>query len=137
VPADGFYEWLRPADKGGASGRTGRATSVPHYFHAPDGGLLAIAGLWEEWTDKGSGEVVQSCTLLTTEANGAVAAVHHRMPVLLDEGDYGTWLDPRITEAADVQGLLVPAPDDRLVAVRVSTLVNSPRNDEPACIEPA
>ncbi|MBW2229840.1 MAG: SOS response-associated peptidase [Deltaproteobacteria bacterium] len=129
VPADGFYEWQRP--EAGS-----KAPRVPHYFRRRDGGLLAIAGLWEEWTDKVSGEIVESCTLLTTDANEVVARIHHRMPVLLDAADYAGWLDPKLAEPQDVQGLLVAAPEDMLESIRVSTLVNSPRNNQPACIEP-
>jgi putative SOS response-associated peptidase YedK len=138
VPADGFYEWQRPKSEGeaGRGKAGGKLPSVPHYFRGREGVLLAIAGLWEEWTDKGSGEVVTSCTLLTTEANDVVGLAHHRMPVLLDPGDFQSWLDPRVTEAALVEGLLVPAPEHLLEAIRVSSLVNNPRNDEPACIEP-
>jgi putative SOS response-associated peptidase YedK len=130
VPADGFYEWQRP--EAGS-----KSPKIPYFFRRQDSRLLAIAGLWEEWTDMSSGEIVQSCTLLTTDANSVVGPIHDRMPVLLDESGYAGWLDSKQTEASLLQGLLVPARDDVLESIRVSTLVNSPRNDEPACIEPA
>jgi len=132
VPADGFYEWQQPATP--TSG--GKAPKkVPHYFHHSEGEPLAIAGLWEAWTDRATGEVVESCTLLTTEANEDVQPVHHRMPVFLGEGDHALWLDPSVSDVSDLDRLLVPAHSGLLEAVRVSTLVNNPRNEDPRCIE--
>lgn len=128
VPIDGFYEWAKPLEKG--------APKTPHYFSASDGGLLAIAGLWESWTHRETGEVIETCTLLTTEANAVVRPVHHRMPVLLDRRDFEPWLDPTLQDVARVVALLVPSPPDRLQAVVVSDHVNSPRNDDPSCIAP-
>jgi putative SOS response-associated peptidase YedK len=134
VPADGFYEWGALSE--GRAGEGEKSTRVPHFFRRPDGALLALAGLWEEWADPQTGELVESCTLLTTEANAAVRPVHHRMPVLLARPDHGLWLDPGETDAASVLGLLVPASPDELEGIEVSTLVNNPGNDEPACIAP-
>ena len=96
--------------------------------------LCTFAGLWERW-DKGE-EPVESCTLLTCEANGVVAPVHDRMPVILKPEDYARWLDPeeqRRTEA--LVRLLAPLPDDWLSAQPVGKLVNNPRNEDPRCIE--
>ena len=148
VPADAFYEWQRidepqqeatPRPKSAAkkAGARSGAARIPHLFRRSDGGLLAIAGLWESWTDREIGEVVESCTLLTTEANAAVRRVHHRMPVLLEPRDFSIWLDPQEISADAVLGLLVPASLDRLESYTVTTHVNDPRNEDPACIEPA
>ncbi len=134
IPADGFYEWLRPAPEAGAKRKP---PSIPHYFTARDGNLLPIAGVWEEWTDKESGELLESCALLTTEANADVLAVHHRMPVILASRDVATWLDPKIDSADPLAGLLVPAAAGRLVATRVGSVVNNARYDAPDCIAPA
>jgi len=122
VVADGFYEWKRE------NGRT------PYYFRLKDDSPFAFAGLWERW-DKGE-DPVESCTLLTCEANGVVAPVHDRMPVILKPEDYARWLDPeeqRRTEA--LVRLLAPLPDDWLSAQPVGKLVNNPRNEDPQCIE--
>jgi putative SOS response-associated peptidase YedK len=129
VPADGFYEWQ------GAGGKSS-TPKVPHLFRRPGGAPLAIAGLYEEWTDRRSGEVVESCSLLTTEANATVRPVHHRMPVLLERRDFSLWLDPEVTDTDRVQSLLVPCAPDRLEAIVVSSHVNDPRNEDPGCIEP-
>jgi len=129
VPADGFYEWQRGTGKSGTP-------KVPHLFRRIDEAPLAIAGLYEAWTDRQSGEIVESCTLLTTEANAIVRPVHHRMPVLLEQRDFALWLDPEVKDAGRVQSLLVPCAPDRLEAIVVSTHVNDPRNEDPGCIEP-
>lgn len=134
VPADGFYEWRRPPAESGAKRKP---PSIPYYFRGADGHMLPFAGLWEEWTDKATGEVLESCTLLTTEANGDVRPVHHRMPVILKRSDLDEWLDPGTVDAAAVSPLLVPADEGVLDVVRVGTQVNNPRHDAPDCIAPA
>ena len=123
VVADGFYEWAREYGKS------------PYYFRLRDGGPFAFAGLWERW-ERGE-EPVESCTLITTEANGVVAPVHGRMPVILKPEDYARWLDPGERRPAALAGLLVPIPEDRMVAHPVSKRVNNPRNEGPGCIEPS
>ncbi len=135
VVADGFYEWS-PRNKG----------HQPYYFSAQSGGLLGMAGLFEEWVDggsssdaaakaTGSGEVIESCTVLTTEANSDLEEVHHRMPVLLHPDQFGAWLDPDADPDA-LKSLLVPASENTLARFAVSDYVNSPRNDDPACLQP-
>ena len=128
VAADGFYEWAPPA-----SGR--RGPKQPYLFRNRDGSLLAIAGLWEHWEDPQDGRL-ETCTLLTTDANEQVRPVHDRMPVLLDPRDFARWLDPDLTDAARVLPLLVPAPPSRLEGFAVSLHVNDPRHDDPTCIQP-
>lgn len=124
VPADGFYEW---AGKGPAR--------TPHLFRRRDGAILAIAGLWESWLGP-EGEEVESCAVITAEANATMRRFHHRMPVLLATRDHARWLDPEERNPERVLPLLVPCPRDWLHAVAVSRYVNSPRNDDPGCIEP-
>jgi putative SOS response-associated peptidase YedK len=118
VVADGFYEW-----------GTGDGGKIPYYFQLQDGEPFAFAGLWERW-EKGE-EPVESCTLITTEANGVVGRVHNRMPVILEPDDYDRWLDPNEQDAKE---LLRPLPDDALISYAVSKLVNNPRNERPECI---
>ena len=108
---------------------------MPHFFRHPEGRGLAIAGLWESWTDIDTGEVVESCTLLTTEANQDVRPVHHRMPVFLAESEFARWLDPACQDVHPIESLLVPAAPGLLEAIEVSTRVNNPRNEDPRCIE--
>src|SRR5262249_60833410 len=79
LPADGFYEWVREGGR-----------KQPYFFHLREGGPFAFAGLWEEWVDP-EGEVIESCAVLTTEANGFMRRYHDRMPLVLDPKDYALW----------------------------------------------
>lgn len=125
VPADGFYEWTEPEDGG---------PKRPYYVSRPDGGLFSFAGLWERWSGEG-GRTIDSCTILTTDPNEVVGPLHDRMPVILDRAHYEAWLDPGGSRS-QLEALLRPAPAGTLRAVPVSRRVNSPENDDPACIEP-
>ncbi|HEY8496639.1 MAG TPA: SOS response-associated peptidase [Limnochordales bacterium] len=124
VPADGFYEWQA------VNGR-----KQPMRIVLSRGGLFAFAGLWDRWRSP-DGEEVYSCVIITTDANERMRPIHHRMPVILSPDDYDLWLDPDVQEPEAVLPLLRPAPEDLLRAYPVSTLVNSPRHDDPACVEP-
>lgn len=125
VLADGFYEWRRRGNQ-----------RQPHLIRMHDGRPFAFAGLWERWVNPEDGEVVESCTLLTTGPNELVEKIHHRMPVILEPGDYDRWLDPRVSDPEELAPLLRPFPADEMVSHAVSQRVNSPRNDDPACLAP-
>ena len=126
VPADAFYEW--------SAGR-GEARQ-PHVFRSPDGSPLAIAGLWESWRDKKAGLALESCTLLTRQADSIVGPVHHRMPLLLARADFEAWLDPMLVQGKRIEELLNGSSGQPLEGFPVSRWVNDPRHDEPRCIEP-
>ena len=125
VPSDGFYEWT-------GSG----ATRQPLWFHRPEGGLLLFAGLYESWPATPD-NWQRTFTIITTTPNGIVSPIHDRMPVILSGDDVDYWLDPREEDTDALQKLLTPAPDEALVRVSVSQRVNSVKNDDPACLEPA
>lgn len=123
IPASGFYEWQ--AVNGGKQ---------PMYIHPAEGDLMSLAGLWEYWQSP-DGSELETCTILTTSPNDLMAPIHNRMPVVLEPDDYTTWLDPETT--ADVlMHLLRPIDTGFLDAYPVSTTVNNPRNEDPACIAP-
>jgi putative SOS response-associated peptidase YedK len=125
VPISGFYEWQREGKK-----------RQPLYIHRADEEPIALAGLWTEWPDPESGELLTTHTVITCAPNAAIAPIHNRMPVILDGDGLDAWLDPGIEKPADVLPLLVPCPDDLLSAYPVATLVNSARNEGPALIQP-
>lgn len=122
VVADGFYEWQKR--EGGKQ---------PFLIRVKGGSPFAFAGLWESWTDKTSGERVESCTIIVTRANALVAPIHDRMPVILAAVDYDAWLDPA---AADGQTLLRSYPAEEMEAFPVSTRVGNVKNDDAGLIEP-
>jgi putative SOS response-associated peptidase YedK len=123
---DGFFEWKQSTKP-----------KTPFFFHRKDRKPFALAGLWEEWRASESGEVMRTCTLITTGANGLMASIHDRMPVILLPEGQQQWLNPEPMEAAELMPLLVPCPDDFLETYEVARVVNSPTNDVPACIERA
>jgi putative SOS response-associated peptidase YedK len=114
VPATGFYEWRRDP---------GRRT--PFFFRSADGQPLALAGLHERWRSA-DGLELRTFTVVTTAANALVAAVHDRMPVLLEPPGQAAWLDPA-TPAASLRSLMRPLASDRMRGYAVTARVNSPR----------
>ena len=130
LPADGFYEWQKLPAKP-ARGKAAKATQ-PYSIGMADGSVFALAGLWDRWRSP-SGEVLETCTILTTDANVLVRAVHDRMPVILRPDDYDLWLDPGVTDPARMAPLLKPF-DARLMRMYpVSSRVNNVKYDDPEC----
>ena len=123
IAADGFYEWKR--EDGGKQ---------PYYFRMQDGRPFGFAGLWESW-EKGDG-TLRTCTILTTRANSVLEGIHERMPVILPSDSYNAWLDPD-ADREELGELMIPYPGDDLETYPVSRFVNSPRNNDERCIEPA
>jgi len=124
IPADGFYEWA-----------SGPAPRQPYYLKLRDGGVFGMAGLYERWRDPDGG-VLESCAVLTTEANPMVRPIHDRMPVILGAADHALWLDPDANDPESLRPLLSPAAADVLVAHPVSHRVNDTGRDDPHCVEP-
>lgn len=120
VPADAFYEWKPVAGR-----------KQPYCIRMRDQALFGMAGLWEHWVAP-DGQVVESCTIVTVDANARVAEVHERMPLILAPADYDAWLAASTKETALPRA--VPAED--MVAYPVSPLVSNARNDVPACLTP-
>jgi putative SOS response-associated peptidase YedK len=122
IPADGFYEWQKQA---------GRKAKQPFFVQRPDGEPYAFAGLWETWRgpDGRDEDVLRSCTIITTEANPAMAEIHDRMPVILPPEAWGTWLDRDVDDLERLGRLLVPAPSSLITLRPISTKVNNVRND--------
>lgn len=123
IPATGFYEWQRRE----------AGKKQPYYMRLQNTRPFALAGLWERWTSP-EGEVIDSCTILTTSANTLLEPIHDRMPVILEPRDYELWLDPDTRSPDRLIPLLKPYPPDQMSAYQVSSLVNSPTNDSPECI---
>ena len=124
LPADGFYEWRKTGGK-----------KQPVFIRRKDTSPLALAGLWELWRGPGN-EEIESCTILTTTANTFLKPIHERMPVIIDAGNFEPWLDTGIRKPELLQELFKPCPVSLLTAYPVSTIVNSPKYDNPRCLEP-
>ena len=137
LPVDGYYEWeSRPGGK------------QPVYYSMRDGDLFCLAGLWETWTTpeqndepelpglgQAQAETLCTFTVITTTPNRLAKRVHDRMPVIVHPADYGNWLSPE-SKAADLKRLLRPFDDEPMQEHYVTPLMNNPRFEAPACIEP-
>ena len=124
IPVSGFYEWQTLDDR-----------KQPYYFTGEHDDGLVFAGLWDEWHGEVAEERILSCTIVVGVANPLVAPVHDRMPVILPEMAYKTWLDPH-TPMEQIKSLLVPFPAAHMRGWRVSAAVGNPRNQTPTLIEP-
>ena len=121
VVTDGFFEWDRQ--------------KVPHWYHRPAGGLVLLAGLFQDATSAGTAAAPARprFTILTTRPNRLVAEVHDRMPVIVAPQAIDEWLTG---DAARAATLIAPAPEETLVVTRVSRRVNSVKNDDAECLRP-
>jgi putative SOS response-associated peptidase YedK len=124
IPASYFYEWQH-AEK----------EKIPYLIRLKGKELFGMAGLWESWTAP-TGEVIDSCTIVTTAANAAVAKLHDRMPVILREEDYARWLGEEAADPEVLKALLRPYPDTEMELYPVTRKVGNPRFNSPECMEP-
>jgi putative SOS response-associated peptidase YedK len=123
ILSDGFYEWQKAGGK-----------KQPYLIRLRGGEPFAFAGLWEHW--ERDGRALDSCTILTTDANGLVRPLHDRMPVILSPRDFDLWLDPKVEKGAGLQALLRPYAVEEMAAYPVGLRVNSPKHNAAACVAP-
>ncbi len=124
VVADGWYEWqVAPGGK------------QPWFIRRKDANPIAFAGLWERWKDPADGTMLESCTIVTTDASVSIRKIHDRMPVVLDAADWDRWLDTAFSDTDKLAELLHPFEPKALQAWPVSRLVNAPKNQGPELIE--
>ena len=123
IPASGFYEWQKQG--------SGKA---PFCVRPRDDHPLALAGLWD-CSRARAGQPLETCTVLTTDANELLQPIHERMPVIISPSDFTTWLEPHAL-LSRVRQLLRPCPADRLTCYPVDRRVNDPRHDDLRCLEP-
>jgi putative SOS response-associated peptidase YedK len=119
IPANGYYEWKKDGER-----------KQPYHVQIPDGSLFAFGGLWER-CHTNSGNVIESCTIITTPPTSALEPLHFRMPLIIPRHSYERWLG-----GDDPGDCIKPYDEGELEFYPVSTFVNSPRNDEPRCLQP-
>jgi len=124
MPASGFFEWS-------SSGKT----RTPYVFQLSRRRLMAFGALWERWMND-RGEVIESCAVLTTQANELVSRVHDRMPVLVDREDFSPWLNSGYLDSDFFDKVFHPFPAVKMECYPVSTYVNNPHREGPECIAP-
>jgi putative SOS response-associated peptidase YedK len=137
LPADGYFEWYPTEEKT----KAGKPRKQPFFIHPVDGGILAMAGLYEIWKDPTRAEddpelFRWTCTVLTTQAEDDLGHIHDRMPLMVPRDRWGAWLDPALSDRDELLPLLEPAAPGRLEAFPVSTLVSNVRNNGPELLEP-
>lgn len=123
VIADGFYEWLTTPDG-----------KQPMYMTMKDDRPFAMAGLWEV-NKRVADEKIESCTVITTNANPLLAPIHDRMPVILPPEHFEMWLDPAFKDSDQLQELLQPFDDQEMAARPVAKNVNKVAYNQPDCID--
>ena len=124
VVADGFYEWKKEG-----------STKQPYRITLKNKGLFGFAGLWDTWKSQ-TGDIINSCSIITTTPNDLMVPIHNRMPVILSRDAEQVWLDQSIMDSSFLKSLLTPYHADPMMAYEVSTLVNSPKNNGPECLVP-
>jgi putative SOS response-associated peptidase YedK len=124
VPVDNFYEWKKIA-----------AGKQPYAIALADQGLMALAGLWENWRSP-AGEWVRSFAIITTTPNELCAELHNRMPVILGLQVWPQWLGEEPADPARLKAVLAPYPAEEMTCWPVSTRVGNVKNNDPSLIEP-
>jgi putative SOS response-associated peptidase YedK len=124
VLANGYYEWKK----------VGRSR-VPHYVYPVSERPFGFAGLYDSWKSK-DGEAFSTCTIITTEPNELLRPLHDRMPAIIPKDRESVWLDNSVADEKSLLSLLKPSISEALEIREVSTLVNSPLNDVPECMQP-
>jgi putative SOS response-associated peptidase YedK len=120
IPVKGFFEWQHVG-----------AEKIPWYIHRADDYIISFAGLWDEWVESRTGEIINTFSIITTDANDLMAVIHNskkRMPVILDKTEEGRWLNFSI-ESSEALKLLKPCPSDILKAHTISPLINDKTAD--------
>ncbi|MGQ9664985.1 MAG: SOS response-associated peptidase [bacterium] len=126
IPANGFYEWRTEVDK---------KTKTPFYIRLRSEKLMGFAGLYDIWKSP-AGDIIRSCTIITTMPNDVLRKIHNRMPAIIDPEKRGIWLNNDIKDPQALMPLLKPYPAEELEIYEVSNQVNSPKFNTPDCIKP-
>jgi len=128
IPADGYYEW--------ATADGSYKPKQPFYISREDKKSLALAGIWSQWRSP-TGKIIHSAAIITREAVGTLAGIHHRMPVLMPRDRWQQWLDTAERDTETLISLMeFPAPDAGLTPHPVSEEVNKVANNGVAMTAP-
>ena len=132
VAVDGFFEWAELTPAAGQK----KPAKQPFFIHRKDSKPFALAGVWDRWTSE-SGDVLPSASVLTVASEGALHAIHDRMPFVVSPDDYPAWLAGEgACDPTEILARVRPVAPHDLVAYVVSTRVNSAANDNADCVAP-
>jgi len=121
IPATGFYEWKNEGNR-----------QQPYFIKMKSSALFAMAGIWESWQST-EGGTIESCAIITTEANTIVGKIHDRMPAIFPENSYGLWLS-KTGDGKSLRDYLRPYDPFKMTAYPVSGMVNYVKNEGEGCI---
>lgn len=122
VPSTGYFEWRHEDGK-----------KIPYYIYVKDEPIFSMAGVYDSWLDRSTGEVISTFSIITTEANELTGYIHntkHRMPAILNQEDEEKWLDPKL-EKSDIEQLLLPFPADQMDAYVINNDFLKKKADDP------
>ncbi|MCB2181318.1 MAG: SOS response-associated peptidase [Desulfobulbaceae bacterium] len=122
IPTTGFYEW-----------KTEGKSKRPYFIKMKNGALFAMAGIWESWRNPDDGKIIESCAIITTEANGIVGKIHDRMPVIIPQESSGLWLSSS-RDGERFRAYMQPYSPFKMTSYQVSGMVSDPKNEGPGCM---
>ena len=128
VPSTGYFEWRHEGNK-----------KIPYYIYVKDEPIFSMAGVYDLWLDKSTGEVISTFSIITTEANTLTDYIHntkHRMPAILSTEDEERWLEPKLTKT-DIERLLLPFPAERMDAYVINNDFLKKKADDPTILDKA
>ncbi len=125
IPNSGFIEWKKLGPE-----------KQPYLVYLKDKPIGGFAGIWDTWLDRDTGELLESCAIITTNANELVAPIHERMPVYLHEEEYDEWLDPENHNTGELERLLRPFPSESMAFHMIGKAIGSPKNNSPDLLKP-
>ena len=128
VPSTGYFDWRHEGKK-----------KIPYYIYVKDEPIFSMAGIYDEWLDKTTGEVVKSFSIITTDPNSLTDYIHntkHRMPAILSMEDEERWLDPKLAKT-EIERLLRPFPPERMDAYVINNDFLKKKADDPTILDKA
>lgn len=126
IPSTGYFEWRHENGK-----------KIPYYIYVKDEAIFSMAGIYDEWLNKVTGEIVNTFSIITTEANALTDYIHntkHRMPAILSQENEEKWLNPAL-DRSDIEQLLLPFPADRMDAYIIDRDFLKKSSDDPTIID--
>ena len=124
IPMDGYYEWFRPEDP--------KEKKQPYFIKVKNKPLLAVAGIYESWKNpKNENEILTTFSVITTDAKLGLETIHDRMPVVVPDKNWSTWLDPDFQNKEEIKKLIVMPPQGYFEYFKVGFEVNNARNNGP------
>jgi len=123
VPASGFFEWKKT-----------NGSKKPMFIYINNEKIFSFAGISSQWRSP-DGKTFKTCSIITTEPNSLIKKIHDRMPAILPRNLENEWINPELKDKKEILKLITPYSAKEMGAYEVSTLVNSPANNNPKVME--